>query len=504
MRLIANLLGREVFTQAVLDLLKNHQNSVVSSDQFLAHLDSYPFPTVLPALISTVVKGYVNNYNPSSVTISVTMDEYYLTFSRFVTENVYIPIDFSTPWSPSAGIPNIWLTVNQREHMVLYYRDSETTDLWVAVNPELFGLYRVKYSDDVWAALTEQLMDNHEKYNRAQLITDSGILASEGYSKLENYLNLIQYLPQEEDVFACRALRISYEDITRHMRGYDGNEDLFDNYFQNVTSEVYLRNRIQSEMQNFELTFEVAQVACSAGISGCVHDVEEYYEFAMESDGALSGPKDFKKFIYCTLAKHSSNATEFADQVIETLKSDRYLSSQTQIKIQGLACSPDSELITRFLEIANYQPMLGDDYQLSTSERIFLFYTFMRGSRESELESLKFLFTHFENIQNRIKEEGMMELFTGMGKYIRTTPSLVVLNDINSNLKEKMSASMQSDLLGEAIVASNFMKISEDLQDQFRVWAGDEKPEPDHGSSIKGLNFFALVAVLFFVRKIFE
>lgn len=106
---------------------------------------------------------------------------------------------------------------------------------------------------------------------------------------------------------------------------------------------MYSRNRVGQRMENFELTMEVAKIACYSGHAECVKDVEDYYA----GEATIEGSSDFQVFIFCTMAKHSVDQWTIVDQVVAMWQEDRRVHSNSRNAIQGLACSEDPAIANR-------------------------------------------------------------------------------------------------------------------------------------------------------------
>lgn len=347
MRMITNIIGQEGFNNATLDFLELNRHSAITSQQFLDHLDLYSEDAKLPAetSLSQVIHKYVYSATPRTQSVKVSLQANKITVTIVSGERVDIPIDFTTSQNKSSTQSQYWLPEGTTNTAIVLGK-LDFPD-WVAVNPEQYGLYRVDYSNGLWAMFANELLSDPEPFNRAQLISDASTLASLRLTYLLNYLNLIRYLPTESDVFAWRAARISYEKMAILMRGYPGNSSLFHNYYSELTHQVYLLNRISSEMEDFDLSMEVGKISCYSGDPECVQDVQGYYDALRAANQRLVGSNDFQTFIYCTLAQHSDNVQQVADDVYELLTSDRELTPRVKNGIQGLACTTDAAVVTR-------------------------------------------------------------------------------------------------------------------------------------------------------------
>lgn len=344
MRMIANVLGRSSFRATIVDFISINRYSSVTEEQFRLHLDRYTTGVFLPhnRRLSEVIRTYSFNIpDTERLRVSKNANNTFNIF-RLTTEYVDLPIDFQTTSDKAASRPLLWMEPASNNRLL-----DVGVQPWVAVNPEQYGLYVVDYTDDLWEVFARELATNHENFNRGQLITDCFTQVRSFRLHLRNYMNLIRYLPKEKDIFTWRAVRISYERLSMLMRGYEGDMEPFYSYFNSLTSDVYLMNRIEREMNNFEITMEVAKMACYSGQSDCVEDVESYYAAAMGTGDGVVGSGDFQTFIYCSLARNIKNMDSLVDQVIQLWVTDRSVVSQARNAVRGLACTSEIEVINR-------------------------------------------------------------------------------------------------------------------------------------------------------------
>lgn len=487
MRLVANIIGQDNFKAAAVAFLATHRDSVITSDQYLEHLSLYadaallPERENLPSLVKNLMDGIYYRYN---IYVENGMDKFFLTSSY--TQVRYIPIDYMTPSEGSANQTKIWWA---------YYHTTKVPidkEQWIAINPQQFGIYNVLYSDELWAELIVQVRDNPEMFNRAQLISDS--LYWEGTRSVINHLNLIRYLPKEMDALTWRVAKITFQDMAMLTRNF-AKADLFFEYYQILTRDLYLKNRIGKEMEDFELALEVAIIACSSGLPECLQDVEEYYAEQIELKEGIKGSSEFQTLIYCTLAKYSN--TTIVDEVLQLWIKDRRVHSQSRNAVKGLACTSDTEILDRFLQIASSDQLEIDHGILLTSpERFFILTTFMSGSHESVVQSLKFTRKkeNFEAIEDRVTSTN--DLFEGIGYYIRSNEVFNLVAEIEYEFFRVGLSYFTTNIYREKIQGYASLRDSKYKQEQFLVWVG----ENSQGNVVKVVNGVLLMGLVAFIR----
>lgn len=336
MRTIFHIMEPGKFHEAILAFLAINRDSVITSEQFMAHLELFAGDILLPEdqSLSNLIYEY-ENAMPSINAVEVTQLETHFEILKVTGEMVNIPVDYMTPTTPPASRPRHWGLWREWNRIEVDLQE------WILVNPELYGLYPVMYSEPLWTGWAAIVQQNHTmipSFNRAQLISDSSVSLSQWW--IFNHLNMIRYLPNERDSFAWRAARIGYESLAMRMREYEGAQDYYD-YYKSLVRDLYAVNRIGQEMKDFELAMEVAKIACYSGHQECVQDVEAYYDWKVGTEGVLLGSSDFQVLIYHTLAKHSSTLWSVVDRVEALWRQDRGVHAESRSAVQGLAYSTD-------------------------------------------------------------------------------------------------------------------------------------------------------------------
>lgn len=346
MRMFANIIGRDNFQAAVLNLLSHHKFKTINTTDFAYQLTKFtklPWPLPKDRSWEDFISKYTSN-RPSSEILNIGYKfraNTSIEITRAMSEQVDLPIDYMTETISKASAPKMWMP----DELSNIYVD-DIRDPWIVINPDQYGLYRVSYNDEMWMEFARQLQVNHTRFNRGQLIADSGTQADHGYSKLKNHLFLVQYLKNETDTFVWRAARIAFERLLFHVRSYPKKE-LFYNFYNDLAGMEYMRHRIGNEMLDFEKTMEVAKITCYSNYFNCIADVEQFYKQEMQKKGKLTGSRDFQQFIYCTLAKFGSDPVELSNTVLDLWIKDRSTAANSRTAIQGLACTANTTIIAR-------------------------------------------------------------------------------------------------------------------------------------------------------------
>lgn len=340
MRMAASIIGETSFKSAATDFFALYQNLSVTSDEFFFHLEGYATDAILPpsTTLLTVLKSWMSYRGYPILKVSRKNSGEIAILHVTPAERIDIPVDYSTTTSAASQRPKLWIIPSTEEAVI------ETTSPWIYLNPGQFGLYRVKYDEDLWDALLDQLAKDHSLFsnlNRAHLLDESSGLAVSLEAPYSQHLNLTKYLVKETDDFVWSTAARIFEDwFTRF--GIINERTRFLYHYNHMANTTYLANRINSG--NFETALQVGRIACLAGNQQCVADAEKYFDDTIQNGVAISGPENFKYLIYCTLARYLDNAGTLVTGLVTTLVDEVDIESVTVV-LRGLGCSNDLTLL---------------------------------------------------------------------------------------------------------------------------------------------------------------
>lgn len=490
MRTLALNLGPDTFQSAAIDFLKAHLYTCVFASDFETHLDSYELITKLPddMLLSALARNYGNegpirNY----LTTKWNEEEARLEIGDIYSK-VQIPVDYMTPSIPAAGAPKHWIT---KEKIVI----ENFSAPWIVLDPHQMALSVVNYGDQYWPVLAKELQKDHEAmFYRKQLIEDSYTSMNERHLHVRHHLNLIGYLPKEKDARVWRAARISYEAMAMTMRGYQGNMTLFNNYYIDLVNDIYMANRIGDEKADFEITREVAKIACGAGHRLCVFDVQEYAKEALEKQEYVRGSSDFQQFVYCTLAKADEKEV-VARHVVKLWAKDRRVNAPARNAIRGLACTEDREVIARFLNYAINKRLNEElDMEITREERAFFLATFLRGSHIAVKDALRFIMLNYDAI-SELMSEHMEDVFVHMCWYIRSEEQRLLLQDIYKIHEKRMPSRVYNAMWDEASNGWRYSLNAVRRHEDFDEWLA-ERGSGVMATAAKGILLIVVAVVV--------
>lgn len=489
MRTLASLLGKDQFHRAAIGFLKNNLYSSVFATDFGQHLDNYKPFVELPGVtqLSNLTYNYGNN-GPYKNSFRLYKEENQLKISP-IFSLVASPIDYMTP-SIELGNAKKWYVGE-----ALIFKDFEHS--WIVIDPHQYSLLRVDYGDHYWPIFAQELQNNHTTmFYRRQLIADSANEVHDNYLHMKHYLNLIEYLPKETDPLVWKATRISYETVAMVMRGYEGNMTVFNNYFIGLVDGIYKANRIGSDSGNFEITREVAKIACSSGHALCIQDAIDYSKDALANDEYMVGSSDFQEFIYCTLAQVESTKNLMRRHVLRLWAKDRRVNAPSRAAIKGMACTSDANIIQGFLEFSISNNLNQElDIILTPEERSFFLYAFLHGSHGAVRATLRFILLNYDAISEGMSE-WMEDVFEHVCLYIRSKEQLQIFQDLLKIHKRRMPEATYTSIYKEASEGAYYQNMGYYRQLSFDEWAA----ERGSGLMVKASSAISLVLVTVVIR----
>ncbi|KZS20695.1 Uncharacterized protein APZ42_012540 [Daphnia magna] len=122
-------------------------------------------------------------------------------------------------------IPVVWLTPKVPSVAI---KGPDDTNVWILVNLQYSGYYRVNYDRLGWELLSEQLIRNHTvipPLNRAQLIDDVFTLCHVKTLPYEVSVRLVEYLGRAEEENFVRSVAVGHVGRIKQMMALQGIHD---------------------------------------------------------------------------------------------------------------------------------------------------------------------------------------------------------------------------------------------------------------------------------------
>lgn len=148
-------------------------------------------------------------------------------------------------------LPKVWLSPKRPTVAI---DGPNGNDIWVLVNLEYCGYYRVNYDETGWNLLADQLLKNHTAIpllNRAQLIDDAFVLAKSKYVSYPVIMKLIEYLGQVDEDNYVRSVasghvnRIEQGLIFQNLNGRNKTSLDVSNFYNFLPQEILIETEIE-------------------------------------------------------------------------------------------------------------------------------------------------------------------------------------------------------------------------------------------------------------------
>ncbi|GAU99349.1 hypothetical protein RvY_10367-2 [Ramazzottius varieornatus] len=232
---------------------------------------------------------------------------------------------------------------------------------WILANVGHKGFYRVNYTAENWMALINQLKTNHEvidMLSRNQLVDDSFTLARIGQMDYSVPISMTQYLGSEYE-YPPWSTALEHFNYINRMLG--GNEESLKNFVLNLLNPRYNENlwntdavwidEVRELYVNLTMNIAFVENSCFYGSLLCLTTASsKFAEFKKDSDDPeYKINPHLKDQIYC-YGMRAGNAADF-DFLQAQYEAESVHNAKLSI-LKGMACSNDSELIGRYLDMS--------------------------------------------------------------------------------------------------------------------------------------------------------
>ncbi|KAJ7382214.1 hypothetical protein OS493_036247 [Desmophyllum pertusum] len=209
---------------------------------------------------------------------------------------------------------------------------------WIKGNAGQTGFYRINYEQKQWDQLTNQLENDHEKFevtDRAGLIDDAfnlgqpthwpGVIMSQeicnfakkkmtwraGYIKYTVPLNITKYLANEDEYVPWAAIDNNIEFIASIVPQSSPASKYLEKYLHHQVKSQYQKLGFEDTGSFLEKTKRnlVLSIMCSAGEPSCLRNASDYFKKWMEGPDQNPVPANFRSLVYfyVNLAVHETN-----------------------------------------------------------------------------------------------------------------------------------------------------------------------------------------------------
>lgn len=233
LRMLENLVGEEIFQQAVTNYLTKYQYQNTETDDFLTEVAALVTNFDVKQLMRTWTEqmGYpVLNVQRSSETAFTITQQRFLS-NKDSYDEVAETSEFNYRWSvPITYILDTFSTEEARSlifnHTVAEVGVTVAADVkWIKLNVHQVGYYRVNYEESIWNQIIQDLITNPSNFDiadRAHLLNDAFALADAGQLSYTVPLEMSAYLAQEQDFVPWYVAATKLEALKKSLMFSDG------------------------------------------------------------------------------------------------------------------------------------------------------------------------------------------------------------------------------------------------------------------------------------------
>ncbi|EDW84908.1 uncharacterized protein Dwil_GK12888 [Drosophila willistoni] len=454
----------------------------------------------VPALIVDMLASWTNqggvplltverNYNDGTFTIK---QEAYTNDKDYESSKLwYIPFNFAIQSNPDfRNTEATHYLVKEAEISV--NETGLTAADWLILNKQSTGYYRINYDSENWRLITEGLINRPHKIsprNRAQLISDLYRFATSGRVPHATLLNLLTYLPNEDQYAPWSAANTVITLFNRYLSG-DSEYKNFQFFVRELVNQQFDKfgvNDLKGEQHLVKYTRNVLiSIACLGGLESCLTDTTAKLQ-ALVDDGTAIEP-NLQSQVYCNGLKKASD--DVFDFVYNKLM-DSNDQAERRLLISALGCAGDANQLKKFVSSS-----IDESNGLRTQERYTLLSpTYSRGE-VGLLTSIEFLLENWEKYGS---------LNAGFGGVNPLHSDIVSMSAyvVNDNQKEKLQELVDtvkgSEYVSDTLQASVDANVNANTEwltenrEPLMTWVSSYRA----GSAALSTSIFALVLCLF-------
>lgn len=396
LRMLENLVGEEIFQQAVTNYLTKYQYQNTETDDFLTEVAALVTDFDVKQLMRTWTEqmGYpVLNVQRSSET------GFTITQQRFLSnkdsyDEVAETSEFDYRWSvPITYILDTFGTEEARSVILIHSAEEVGVTVaadvkWIKLNVHQVGYYRVNYEESIWNQIIQDLITNPSNFDiadRAHLLNDAFALADAGQLSYTVPLEMSAYLAQEQDFVPWYVAATKLEALKKSLMFSDSYvpylsyaRTLLTNAYSTVGWTVDADNHLKkwawAEKYKYvsliliyfhnssRLRVSVLSLACSLGVSDCLNEAAERFTKWISNPTDENRPApDLREVVYFYGMQQTGSESNW-EQLLELYKSESDASEKVKL-MYGLSAVQDGQLLYRLIELASDESIVrSQDY----------------------------------------------------------------------------------------------------------------------------------------------
>ncbi|XP_022825014.1 membrane alanyl aminopeptidase-like [Spodoptera litura] len=273
---------------------------------------------------------------------------------------------------------------------------SEPGDNFVIFNIQQSGLYRVKYDEDNWRALSSYLNSNNRerihKLNRAQIVNDVLHFIRSGDIDRTLGFEVIDFLRSETDYYVWNGALTQLDWIRRRLEHMPRAHEAFTSYLRglmnNVINHLGYNEGPNDSTSTILNRIQILNYACNIGHSGCVSDSLQKWNDYKENNEPV--PVNLRRHVYCTGLREGDRSDY--DFLFNAYNSSENAADMV-IMLRALACTKDLDALGHYLQ----ESMYNDKIRIHDRTNAFSF------ALQGNLENVQFVSLFLQNNYDTIR-----------------------------------------------------------------------------------------------------
>lgn len=248
---------------------------------------------------------------------------------------------------------NSWITVyNRSDKGGITLNANLSGDVFLKINPDHIGFYRVNYEEGTWDWIAGALSSNHTSFSsadRSSFIDDAFALAR---AQLLNYkiaLNLTMYLKSEKDYLPWERVISAVSYIISMFQDDRELYPMIETYFKGQVKPIADSLGWQDTGSHITklLRASILGFACKMGDKEALGNASQLFEAWLK--GSASIPVNLRLLVYRYGMQHSGDEAAWNYTLEQYQKTS--LAQEKEKLLYGLASVKDVTLLARYLEM---------------------------------------------------------------------------------------------------------------------------------------------------------
>ncbi|XP_034485276.1 aminopeptidase N [Drosophila innubila] len=331
-----------------------NETALFNAIALAAREENFAVPATIHEMLSSWTRqsgvpllNVVRNYNDGSFTVK--QEQYTNDKTAESNKLWYVPVNYALQSNPD--FRNTIAT-----HYLLKEKEQNIGDAkasnedWLILNKQSTGYYRVNYDSQNWQLITDGMISRPHKIhprNRAQLISDLYRFATSGRVPHATLLQLLTYLPKEDQYAPWSAANTAITLFNRYLSS-DSAYEHFQFYVNHLVNEQYDKfgvNDVHGEQHLAKYTRNVViNIACLAGLESCLKEtkakLQTHVEHGTRIEANLQSP------VYCNGLKQANDQT--FDFVYNKLM-DSNDQAERRLLISALGCAQSAKQLEKYV-----------------------------------------------------------------------------------------------------------------------------------------------------------